>query len=160
MPAAADKKPDTPSPATPGARVDPFRAYDWKVQILGMADAHFKNCSGINVRVETISVCEGGDHGSERKMPGRISHASITLERGLTSSKELWDWMQSVLSRPPVQRKTVSILLLAPDGVTEQLRYTLHDAWPCAYSVQQLNSAHSLIAIHALELAYERLDQD
>jgi len=160
MPAAADKGPETPTPNTPGARQDPFRAYDWKVQILGMADVHFMNCSGINVQVETISVCEGGDHGTERKMPGRATHASITLERGLTSSKELWEWMQSVLSKPPVQRKTVSILLLAPDGVTEQLRYTLYDAWPCGYHAKQLNSASSLIAIHSLELAYERLDQD
>src|SRR5262245_65370706 len=160
MPAAVDKGPETPAPATPGSRVDPFRAYDWKVQILGMTDTHFMNCSGINVTVETISISEGGDHGSERKMPGRVTHASIKLEKGLTSSKELWDWMQSVVSRPPVQRKTVSILLLAPDGVTEQLRYTLYDAWPCSYRAHQLNSASSLIAIHTLELAYERLDQD
>jgi phage tail-like protein len=150
----------TAPPATPGMRDDPLRAYDWKIQILGLTAGHFMKCSDLEINVEVISFPEGGDHGVERKMPGRIHFSSITLEQGLTSSKELWDWMQSAVTKPPVQRKSVAILMMATDGVTEKLRWNLHDAWPCQWRAHPLDAANSQVAIHSLRLAYESLDQD
>lgn len=159
MAEAAQKAPQNQSSATPGARVDPFRAYDWKVQIEGMTEGHFMQCSGLEISVDTISYSEGGDT-VEHKMPGLVHYSSITLEKGLTASKELWDWMQTLISKPPLQRKTVSILMLAPDGVTERLRWNLYCAFPKAWRAAPLNAASSMVAIQSLELAYERMDQD
>jgi phage tail-like protein len=62
--------------------------------------------------------------------------------------------------KQPVQRKNVQLVMLDADGVTETVRWTLYNAWPCEWRGAELNSlGHSRVAIHTLVLAYENLDQ-
>lgn len=151
--------------AAPGKSQDFIRSYNWKVRIVGsnqgnagLTDALFIKCSGLEICVDTVSYCEGGDP-REHKFPGRVRYPPITLEKGLTWPNDLWSWMQTVVSQRPA-RKDVSILMLDSDGITDKLRWNLHGCWPCRWRAQPLDAGSSLIAIHSLELAYEYLDQD
>jgi phage tail-like protein len=70
----------------------------------------------------------------------------------------MWDWMQKAVSGS-VERRTVHILMLDPEGINEKLRWTLHDAWPCAWHGAPLDAMSSLVAVESLELVYETLER-
>ena len=153
----AKKAPNAQSGAAPGTTVDPYRAYYFKLIILGVTQASFTQCSGFGIRIDPISYVAGGDV-VEHKLPGRVHYEEVTLQYGLTDSLELWQWMESAV-KGTVQRKNVQIVLLDADGITEKVRWSLSNAWPCAWHGAPLNTMSSVIAIEALELAYETLDR-
>src|SRR5262245_36968742 len=107
-----------------GSWVDPFPNYNFKIEILGITEGHFAQCTNLAARVESISYREGGTQQVVHRIPGQITYADVTLSWGLTSSRELWLWFQSVM-KGTVERKQVSIVQLASDGITEKLRWNL-----------------------------------
>lgn len=140
-----------------GVSVDPFLTFNFRLIILGITEAHFTQCSGLGIRIDSISYVEGGSP-VEHQIPGQAHHDPVTLQYGFTQSRELWDWMMSAV-KPPVQRKNVQILVLDADGITEKVRWTLYNAWPAVWRAAPLNSMSSGVAIHTLELVYDTLDR-
>ena len=156
MAEAASKAPKA-QPST--GFVDPYRVFNFKLMISGMVEGHFMQFRGLEIRVDAISYSEGGNP-KEYFVPGRTHHAPVTLEAGFTQSRELWDWMMQVSKgTTPVPRKDVQVLLLDADGITEKVRWTLYNAWPCAWLAPRLNSMVSELAIQRLDLVYETVDR-
>jgi phage tail-like protein len=92
------------------------------------------------------------------KLPGRVDYTDVTLYYGLTASKDLWLWLESAM-KGAVQRRNVSIVVLAQDGVTEAVRFNLLGAWPSAWSGAPLNALANETAIEELTLSYETLER-
>jgi len=155
--AAADAP--KPSGATPGAFAEPFRDYNFKLMFIpDVPEGHFTECSCIGVEVDAISYREGGNAQVVHRLAGHVSYTPVTLRYGLTQSKDLWDWMMTAVNGA-VERRTVHIIMLGPDGADEKLRWTLHDAWPSKWNGAPLNAMSSLVAIESLELVYETLER-
>ncbi|MCB0182953.1 MAG: phage tail protein, partial [Caldilineaceae bacterium] len=108
---------------------DPYRAYNFKLDINGLTEGHFTECSGLGVKIEPIKYREAGNSQIVRHIPGPVDYAAVTLRYGLTNSRELWDWLMTAV-QGKVERKNVSILILDSDGVNEVMRWNLIDAWP------------------------------
>jgi phage tail-like protein len=157
MAEAAAKAPKTQSGATPGVFVDPFRGYNFRLVIMGITEAHFTECSGLGIRIDSISYVEGGSP-VEHQIPGQAHFDPVTLQYGFTDSMELWEWVKSAVKQP-VQRKNVQILILDADGITEKKRFTLYNAWPVEWRAAPLNSMISRVAIHTLRVVHEGLEQ-
>ena len=92
------------------------------------------------------------------KLPGRIRYPNVTLRRGLTTSRDLWDWWQTVRDGT-IQRRTVLIALLDDSG-QPVLRWTLREAWPVKWELSELDASKNEIAIETLEIAHEGLELD
>lgn len=144
--------------AQPAVRIDPFRAYNFKLDIQGITEAHFTDCTGIGVDVESISYREGGAFQVVRKIPGPVTYADVTLRYGVTTSLQCWQWMVSAIEGK-VQRKNVSVIMLDPDGSTEVLRWDLVDAWPSKWRGAPLEALNRAIAIESLTIAFESLQR-
>ncbi|MCU0659605.1 MAG: phage tail protein, partial [Polyangiaceae bacterium] len=69
----------------------------WKfiIEIDDVAHAGFQKCSELSVEVAKVEYFEGGSL-IPNKSPGRLSFADITLERGATQDRDLFDWLQDV----------------------------------------------------------------
>lgn len=158
----AQQPPGTPAAAgggaQPGVRVDPFRGYNFKLEIQGVTEGHFTDCTGMGVRVGVLTYREGGTSAVTRKLPGPVEYADVTLSYGVTVSRQLWDWLMSAVEGT-VQRKNVSVVLLDPDGVTEVLRWDLIDAWPCCWRGAPLDALNRQIAVESLTLAVESVQR-
>jgi phage tail-like protein len=158
MPEATSTAPaGAASSAQPGSRVDPYRAYNFKLEIQGLTQAHFAECSGMSVKVATIKYREGGDK-VVHALPGPVEYGDITLRYGLTASRELWDWFMTAVDGK-VERKNVSILLLDSDGITETLRWNLVNAWPSYWQGTRLDAMGHEAAIEELTIVYESLER-
>lgn len=139
-------------------RHDPFKNYNFLVEIDGIAQASFSECTGLRVEVDVIEYREGGDLSSVRKLPGRSKFGDITLKRGITTSKELQEWLESVLNGV-TNRKNGAIVLL-DDERKPIARWNFLNAFPRKWEGPDLNAKASDVAIETLTLCCEGLVRD
>jgi phage tail-like protein len=153
-----DTPPSQEKGAQPGALVDPFRAYNFKLLIDGVTEGHFIQCSGLRAKVEVIHYREGCGGTAVRKLAGQLSLGHVTLSQGFTTSAELWSWFLPSMAGEP-ERKNVSILMLAMDGLTEVLRYNLLECWPCDWEIAAFDALSNQIAVARLVLTFESINR-
>jgi phage tail-like protein len=145
---------ETNAGAQPGTFTDPYRSYNFQIQIRGVVEGHFTHCSNIGVKVDAISYREGGVQQIVHRLPGQVEYGDITLRYGLSSSTDLLDWMMCAVNGK-VDRRTVAIVLLDADGVGEKVRWSLSNAWPSAWRAAPLDALGREVAIEELTLVYE-----
>lgn len=142
----------------PGTYVDPYRAYNFKLDINGVTEGHFTECTGLDVRVQPIAYREAGANQVVHYVPGRLEYGAVTLRYGLTSSSELWDWFMTVV-KGKVERRNVSIILLDSDGSTEVMRWNLQNAWPSEWNGATLDARGREVAIASLTIVFSELEK-
>lgn len=97
-----------------GLRFDPAPSYLFFVELSGVIVGMFTQCSGIKVDRDTDKVKEGGVNNFVHYLPGRVNQSTITLKRGLSISRGLWDWFQQGRYDFEVKRINFSIIQGAP----------------------------------------------
>ena len=137
---------------------DPYRSYNFKLDIAGVTEGHFTECSGLGVKVTPIEYREGGNNQVVRHVPGPVEYAAVTLRYGLTASRELWDWMLQAV-QGNVERKNISIIMLDSEGNNEVMRWNLNDAWPSEWRGAPLDAMSREIAIEDLTLVFDTLER-
>jgi len=137
---------------------DPYRSYNFKLEIGGVAEGHFTECSGLSVKVDSIAYREAGNHQLVRHIPGPVDYTAVTLKYGVTKSRELFDWMMKA-AEGKVQRRNVSIVLLDNQGDNEVMRWNLIDAWPSEWKGANLANTEKGVAIEELTLVFVRLER-
>jgi phage tail-like protein len=137
-----------------GALVDPYRNFNFLVEIDGIARASFIECSGLEATTEVIETREGGNNTTVRKLPGKTTYSDITLKWGLTDSDELWVWRQQVIEGTIV-RKHGSIVVYDLSNRKEVVRWNFVNAWPTKWDGPAFNATGKDIAIETLVLAHE-----
>lgn len=142
--------------AAPTKRIDPYRNYPFRVEIEGLTSTGFAEVSGLSGTAEVIEYREGSDVTSTRKLPGLIAYPNVTLKRGITTSRELFDWWTTVVKGNAKRRNVVVVLL--DDERKEVLRWVLHEAWVAKYEVGDLGAEGNDVAIESIELAHEGLE--
>ena len=139
----------------PPQRNDPYKAFNFVVEIDGIARAAFSEASGLESETAVIEYRAGTEH-VVRKLPGLTKFANITLRRGITQDRELWDWRQNIVDGNP-DRRNGSIILL-DDQRAEVVRWNFHSGWPCKWEGPALNAKTNEVAIETLEIAHEGLE--
>jgi phage tail-like protein len=147
-----------PAPeAQPGRPVDPYRAYNFKLSVQGVVQAHFTKVDGLGVKIPRILYREAGLNSVVRSIPGPVEYATVTLRYGMTDSTDLVRWLYQVIGGQ-VDRRNVSLAMLDDPGRTEVRRWDLIDAWPCEWNGAPLDAMGQELAIETLGLAFDRLE--
>jgi len=138
------------------ARTDPYKVFNFVVEIDGINAAGFTECSGLSTTTDVIEYREGNERSGARKLPGLTKFTNIVLKRGMTRSRDLWNWRKTVIDGA-VERKSGAIVLLADDR-TPVGRFRFLDGWPTKWEGPALNAKSSEVAIETLEIAHEGLE--
>lgn len=158
MPTNTPELAPAPQPAATPATADPYRNYNFKIEINGVTEAHFTECSGLGFKMDVIEYREAGNRQVVRKMPGQVRYGDVTLRYGLTDSKQFWDWLMKV-AQGKVERRNVSIIMLGTDGNdgTPGLQWNLAEAWPSEWRGAKLDALGQEAALETITLVYETL---
>lgn len=135
-------------------RHDPFAGFNFIVDIEGIA-AGFLECSGLSSETDVIEYREGGDI-LIRKLPGLTKYSNIVLRRGITTTRDLWAWRQTVINGQ-TQRRDGTIVLLS-EHRTPVLTWRFHAGWPAKLEGPTLNARSSDVAIESIEIVHEGLE--
>jgi phage tail-like protein len=139
---------------TTGARVDPYVSFNFLVELDGIIQASFRECTGLEATTEVIDFRQGGDNTTVYKLPGKTTFGDITLKWGLTDSSELWAWRRLVIEGR-VQRKNGSIVVYDLANRTEVVRWNFVNAWPTKWEGPSFNAQGNEVAVESLVLAHE-----
>lgn len=141
-----------------GTRVDPYRNFNFLVEIDGITQAGFSDCTGFGANTDPIEYREGGMPGNTvHKLPGQTKYPNITLKWGLTDSRELYDWYNDV-TKGKIERKSGSIVLIDLEG-KEKVRWNFFEAWPTKWDSVDFSAKGTDVAIETLELAVEKVER-
>ena len=139
-------------------RDDPFKGFNFLVEIDGVAHAAFSEVSGLESETAVIEYRAGSEKANTvRKLPGLTKFGNIVLRRGVTQDADLWNWRKSIVDGE-IDRRNGSIILL-DDKRTEVVRWHFRDGWICKWEGPTLNARANEVAIETIEIAHEGLER-
>lgn len=140
-----------------GDRIDPYRGYNFRVEIDNSAVAAFSEVSGLSFDIEPVEYREGNElQLHPRKLPGLRKFGNITLKRGFTDNTELFEWYRTTLNGS-VDRRNGAIILRDEDH-NDVLRWNFSNGWVTKYEGPTFNATSNDVVIESLELAVERVE--
>ena len=139
----------------PRRAIDPFASFNFKLEIEGITIAGFSECTGLNSESNVIDYREGDEGITPRRLPGLNKFGNITLKRGISLDKQIYDWRKTVADGD-ITRKNLSIVL-RNEKRDEVVRWNLINAWPSKYMAPDLKANANEVAIESVEITHEGL---
>jgi phage tail-like protein len=140
-----------------GERIDPFRGFNFRVEIDGVTVGSFSEVGGLSSDGDAVEYRNGDDvRLSVRKLPGLRKFANITLKRGYTTNDELWKWRANIVAGKPDRRHGAIILM--DEERKDVLAWEFEDGWLHKIDGPVLNAKGNEVAIEAVEIVVESVN--
>lgn len=137
-------------------RIDPFRAYNFVLEIDNIARGAFSEVGGLTAEGDSVDYREGSDVQSNvRKLIGMRKYTNLTLKRGYTPDKSLWQWYTNIVNGI-ADRRNVTITLMN-ERREPVLRWHAENAWINKIEGPAFKASGNDVAMESLELVHEGL---
>lgn len=138
---------------------DAVAGHAWQIEIDGVPIAQFKELSGVSSEVSVIEHRENRSGGMPvlKKLPGQVSSGDITLKKGKTSDKSLWDWHKQVQAGDMTTARKNGSVVLYDYQHGEVARYNFLNGWPSRVSIGALQAGASDILLEECTIVHEGL---
>jgi len=137
---------------------DPFHGFRFKVEMGGVFKAAFRELSGIDFEQTPTEYRAGEDPLYVRKLPGLNKYSNITLKRGITDDKDIWDWRKKCIDGK-VDRQDGSIVILDDAEDKELARWEFHQGWPTKLTISGFNATSNDVVVEELSIAHEWIER-
>lgn len=142
-----------------GARNDPYRGFNFRLEVDGLTIASFSEASGLVAEGDPVDYREGADMvNSVRKLEGLRKYQNIVLKRGYTQNKELWAWYRNIANGTEDRRNGAIVLM--DEAHRDVLRWNFRNAWLNKVEGPSFNATGNEVAMESVELVHEGLDID
>jgi phage tail-like protein len=120
-------------------------------------DASFSEITGLEAKILTEDVREGGQNQFVHRLPIGTKQSNIVMKRGLLNqSSPLATWASATIGSTlstPIIPKTLVIMLLGNDG-NPQYSWNVSRAWPMRWDWGALHSTRNEIMVETLEFVH------
>lgn len=142
-----------------GDRNDPFRGYNYRIEIDNTAVAGFNEAAGLTFDIDPVEYREGTDVQMHvRKLSGLRKFSNITLKRGYTPNQELYNWYLIGLNGA-LERRNGAVILIDEDQ-NDVMRWNFSEGWICKYEGASMNATSNDVAIESIEICVERVEME
>lgn len=140
-----------------GERTDPFRGFNFRIEIDNLNAGSFSECSGLSSEGNAVEYREGSDIPlTVRKLVALRTYMNITLKRGYTQNTELWDWYRNIVNGVPDRRNGTIILM--DEQRNDVMRWNFENGWINKIEGPTFNATGNEVAIESVEIVHEGLD--
>ena len=140
-----------------GERIDPYRGFNFRVELGGTSVAAFREASGLSFTIDPVEYREGTDVELHvRKLFGLRKYANIVLKRGLTANRELWTWYSNLVGGEADRRS--GAIVLQDEEHNDVARWSFVQDWICKWEGPAMNATANEVAIESIEICVERVD--
>ena len=137
-------------------RIDPFRGFNFRVEIDGLPVASFSEVSGLTADGDAVDYREGKDPTNNvRKLSGLRKYMALVFKRGYVQDDALWRWYQNIANGQD-DRRNGSVILMNEAHV-DVLSWNFVNAWINKIEGPSLNATGNQVAIESMELQHEGL---
>jgi phage tail-like protein len=116
----------------------------------------FSECDGLEMTMEPKAVREGGNNQEQIHLVGPISYGQLTLKRGMTSSRDLWNWFEAA-GRTGRKSTAQGKVVIADAGGNPSMTFYLKNCLPVKLRGPALNAKDGQVAIEEMQLVYASL---
>jgi phage tail-like protein len=142
------------------AEGDALSNYGFQFEADGQNIGAFREVSGLNAEVQVIehkyNVPGGKTH--TRKLPGAKKWGDVTLKRGKTADKALWEWMKLVHDGKIEEARRNASVVLYDYSAGETVRWNLLNCWPTKVSVGNMQAGASEILVEEATFCHEGIE--
>lgn len=140
-------------------RNDPLRTYNFTLEINGENVGGFSEVSGLTAEGDPVDYREGSDmQQSVRKLMGLRKYTNLTLKRGYTDNRKLWDWYDAVRKGKP-DRREVTITLLNEER-RPMLRWSAENAWVNKIEGPTFKASGNEVGMESVDIVHEGLTME
>jgi len=140
-----------------GDRQDPYRGFNFRIEIDKTPVAGFRECSGLTANTDPVDYREGTDIPLHvRKLTGLRKFTNIVLKRGYTQNKDLWNWYKNVLNGVPDRRD--GAIILQDEEHNPVMRWHFVNGFICKWEGPSMNATSNDVAVESLEICPERVE--
>jgi len=137
-------------------RIDPFRGFNFVVDIDNTPIAGFSEVSGLTAEGDPTEYREGNEAENHvRKLVGLRKYANLTFKRGYVKDDTLWRWFTNI-ANGQADRRNGSIVLM-DEAHNPVLRWNFENAWINKIEGPSMNATGNEVAIESMELCHEKL---
>jgi phage tail-like protein len=138
-------------------RFDPFRGFNFRLEIDDTTVAAFSEVSGLQSDGEVADYRTGMDlQLTNRKLPGLRKFGPITLKRGMLADSTLWDWYKNITTGQPDRRNGTVILM--DEQRVDVLRWHFQSAFPNKVQASEFKAAGNEVVVESVELVVENIE--
>ena len=133
----------------------------FRLDIGGKTAALFRECSGIGGECQVIEAPFASQQGTPRimKVPGNFKYTNVTLKKGVTDEKTLYDWWKMAEEgKWDDARVDGQIQLLDLDMSPIQV-FTFKQGWVQKFTGPTINAQSNEMAIEEIVITHEFLDR-
>lgn len=121
---------------------------------IDLCSGAFSECSGLEATLEPKVIKEGGRNWGAAQRAGKITFATVILKRGVTSTEDLWAWMEYV-GKGSYGHRVDAIVTMFDTAGKGVMSWTLENALPIKFKTADLNAKATDVAIEEIHLAHE-----
>lgn len=136
-------------------RNDAYTTFKFWIEIEGITEAFFTECTGLQAEISTSEEPAGGANTYIEKVLGQTKYPDLVFKRGVSSSKALWDWFKQSLQYKP-KRKNISVILFDAEG-KEVRRWNFLEACPVKWKGPDLRASQAQMAVEELTVVHRGL---
>jgi phage tail-like protein len=113
---------------------------------------YFTEVSGLTAEIETMTYTEGGRNDSVHKLPTRMKHPNLVLKRGVTTVKDLEEWLEDSFMGP--SRKEITLTMY--NEQLDKIRvWSFKNAYPVKWTGPSFNSSQNTVATESIEIVHD-----
>ncbi|MFD2036108.1 phage tail protein [Belliella marina] len=131
--------------------------FHFKVEFNGISsqefDVQFQTVSGLTAELETEEIAEGGENRFKHTLPVKSKYSNLILKRGIVLDSKLIDWCKKAIEDFEFSPVDLTINLLNEEH-QPLLSWSVVNAIPVKWEVDELNAMDSKIMMESLELKY------
>lgn len=137
-------------------RNDPYRVYNFVLEVDNLPKGAFTEVGGLTAEGDAVDYREGSDlQQNVRKLVGLRKYANLTLKRGYTQDKSLWQWYTNIMNGI-ADRRNVTIVLMN-EAREPVMRWHAENAWINKIEGPAFKASGNEIAMESVELVHEGL---
>jgi phage tail-like protein len=136
---------------------DAVATYGFQVEITGVTIAQFKEVSGLSSEIQVIEHRENKKGGLPivKKLPGSHKWGDITLKRGKTNDKSLWQWMKQAQDGDVDGARRNGSIVLYDYKHGEIARFNFTNGWPSKVSFGTFSAQGNEIQLEECVITHE-----
>jgi phage tail-like protein len=148
-------------------RFDPYKQFKFRVKWDNKYISGIFRVNGLHRTTKVVTMRDGTDPNTVKKIPGETNYQPIILERGRTHDIEFEKWANEVRNYGSGKtgsskdfRKDITIELLNEAGQVV-MAFHVYRCWPSRYSpLQELDANSTGVAIETIVLEHEGWERD
>jgi phage tail-like protein len=140
---------------------DPALGFHFRLEVQGRVTGFFTEIGGLGSEHEVIEhkVVDINGNDLVQALPGRLKWQPVTLKRGLTSVRDVWDWRKMVEDGKVSEARSNGTITMFNQSLQPVAKWDFKNAWPSKVTGPQLQSDSNTFGIEEMTIVHEGIER-